>query len=1711
MSGAESTIGVTGHTRIAEGRMLSERHRRNMVVRARVQAVGLAILIAFLVTLLTNPGSQIRAQSNTAPEFPASETGRRAMNENTADGTNIGSPVAATDSDNDSLTYSIDSEGEAVFELVASTGQLRTKAPLNYEGASSYTFTLSVHDGKDSSGEQDTSIDDTITVMVAVTNVDEPGVITLSSEKLRVGVIQRARVIDPDGNVRNESWRWEQQSGDKRTWIHLDQVRGPYYTPDADSEGKHLRIYVNYGDGAGRSGGFNGSASFVSSAPVLAKEAPNAIRVVELVEGLNLPWDLDFAPDGTMLVAELKGTLRAYLANGTSTTVTADRHDLFPFLETGLMSIVIDPGFSTNRRFYTCQGHYLSNPGDRIAFEVQVIAWTMNEDYSEAVRVDDPLVGGIPLIAITRNNGCRLRFGPDGYLWIATGDASRRGVSQDLDSLGGKILRVDSSTGEAAPGNPFNSRVYTYGHRKVQGLALHPGTQQVWAVEYGPGFDDEINLLTSGGNYGWDPGTRYHKRVPMTNLLKFPDAVQARWSSGPSSLGASGGVFLEGVAWDHWNGRLAVTSLGERSLRLFEFDGEGRLQSEVVVPGLRRTYGRLRSPVLGPDGILYVTTSNGGNRDKILKVVPGLHEGKPTIRGTTHVGETLTADTSDIADPDGLTNPTFTHQWIRSDGTTDIDIAGAAGSTYVVATDDVGKTIKVRVSFTDVEDNAESLTSEGITALAITVPGAPRSVAVERGGTGELVVTWQAPSSNGGSDITGYRVQWKEATGSWDTPADVSETTSTGTSHTITSLSLGTEYSVRVIATNPVGDGPASPEVKETADAATSLQRAATENSPAIGAPSIGGTAQVGETLTADTSSIADADGLNDVAFNYQWVRNDGNADTNIQGATDSTYFLVSDDASKTIKVRVSFTDDAGYNESLTSPPTAVVEDRPNRPATGQPTISGKAQVGETLTAGTSRISDTDGLDDAAFSYQWLSDDAAIAGAADSTYTPEAADEGRAIRVRVSFNDDRGHEETLTSDATAAVSPEQNRDTADRPHGLSASVEAGAVVLTWNAPDDDGGVTMYRILRHRPEEGETEPLVYVDFTRSRATTYTDTAVEPGTLYVYGVQAVDTFGLAGEASNPVEVRMPATNIPATGAPTISGEPQVGETLTADTSDIADENGLDNASFSYQWVSYDGNADTDIPGAAGSTYTLVPEDEGRAFRVRVSFTDDDGHRESLTSALARSERPYALSASASDGAVALTWKLPVGWPYSSTFQILRNRPELGEAEPLVLVKYLQAPGNAHTDTDVAAGVLYVYRVKGVDPFGYPLEASQPVEIRAEAAVADNNPASGAPTISGTAQVGETLTADTSGIDDEDGLDNAAFDYQWLADDAEIEDATASTYTLAAADEGKTIKVKVSFTDDNSNDESLTSAATGAVAAAPPTNNEATGAPAISGTVKVGHVLTADMSGIADQDGLDNVSFSYQWLRDDGSTDVGIAGETNSAYVVDTDDEGKAIKVRVSFTDDAGNEETLTSAPTAQVASTSNHPATGLPAIRGQARVGATLRVSLSSLDDADGLSGTIFSYQWLADDADTQDATNSTYVLDPDDEGKAIRVRVIFTDDAGNEETLTSAPTAQVVPTSNNPATGLPVIRGQVRVGATLRASLSILDDPDGLSGATFTYQWLADDAEIRDATDSTYVLDTNDEGKTIRVRVSFTDAAGNEETLTSVATSVVAPR
>ena len=209
-------------------------------------------------------------------------------------------------------------------------------------------------------------------------------------------------------------------------------------------------------------------------------------------------------------------------------------------------------------------------------------------------------------------------------------------------------------------------------------------------------------------------------------------------------------------------------------------------------------------------------------------------------------------------------------------------------------------------------------------------------------------------------------------------------------------------------------------EATEAVESAVQPQRT---NTPATGAPAISGTAQVGETLTAVTSGIDDADGLVDSSFAYQWQRQDlaTSAETDIPGATSATYVLTSDDRDSAIRVSVSYTDDADNKETQSSYWVPVLTP-PNNLPTGLPTISGTAQVGEELTADTSSIADSDGLTNTTYGYQWIRSDGAtdteIANATASTYTVAAEDAGWTIQVRVTFTDDADHQETLTSEAT---------------------------------------------------------------------------------------------------------------------------------------------------------------------------------------------------------------------------------------------------------------------------------------------------------------------------------------------------------------------------------------------------------------------------------------------------------------------------------------------------------------------------------------------------------------------------------------------------------------------------------------------------------------------------------------------------------------------
>jgi aldose sugar dehydrogenase len=364
------------------------------------------------------------------------------------------------------------------------------------------------------------------------------------------------------------------------------------------------------------------------TAPSTAPSTVPALQVEVLARGLDHPWDVAQAPDGTLVLDERSGGLTAVLPDGRVQPIDADFDDLFVEGETGLMGLALDPAFADDRRLYTCQGVQDGGSG---APGVEVIAWTVAEDWSSAERVADPLIGGIPVNdEIGRHGGCRVEFGPDGALYVGTGDTAVGTTPQDLGTPAGKVLRADPATGQPLPDNPFvapddgaDDLIWTYGHRNVQGLAVRPGTDQVYSVEHGPTRDDEVNLLQPGGNYGWDPvgQGRYDESVPMTDL-QLAGAVPAVWASGDERVAPSGATFLEGDRWGSLDGLLVVGALrGERVVAL-RLDEAGTLVEQFPLPGFDGGYGRVRTPQLGNDGALYLTTDNGDGEDQLLRVTP---------------------------------------------------------------------------------------------------------------------------------------------------------------------------------------------------------------------------------------------------------------------------------------------------------------------------------------------------------------------------------------------------------------------------------------------------------------------------------------------------------------------------------------------------------------------------------------------------------------------------------------------------------------------------------------------------------------------------------------------------------------------------------------------------------------------------------------------------------------------------------------------------------------------------------------------------------------------------------------------------------------------------------------------------------------------------------------------------------------------------------
>lgn len=377
------------------------------------------------------------------------------------------------------------------------------------------------------------------------------------------------------------------------------------------------------GGGDGGSGSPNGPGFVPTTGPV---------AVTELATNLPSPWSLAFLPDGRMLITGRTGSLRLYAANAQSFNAISGLPALDTAGQGGLLDVVLDPNFGSNRRIYfsfseTDSGN-ANNNGTAVA--------RAELDTGAMALVNLQVIyRQLPKVASTAHFGSRLVFDRDGHLFVTLGDRQsndQRGYAQDLSRGNGKVVRITTS-GAAAPGNPVlagaQAGIWSYGHRNPQGAALHPDTGALWTNEHGPQGGDEVNLTQAGRNYGW-PIISYGQEYGTTQQVGEGTAKAgmeqpvahwetidgSTWTGGQkSSIAPSGMAFFTGNFPTNWNRSLFVGALAGTALWRLQLDGTRVVGRERLLANRNE---RIRDVRQGPDGRLYLLTDGGSG--KLLRI-----------------------------------------------------------------------------------------------------------------------------------------------------------------------------------------------------------------------------------------------------------------------------------------------------------------------------------------------------------------------------------------------------------------------------------------------------------------------------------------------------------------------------------------------------------------------------------------------------------------------------------------------------------------------------------------------------------------------------------------------------------------------------------------------------------------------------------------------------------------------------------------------------------------------------------------------------------------------------------------------------------------------------------------------------------------------------------------------------------------------------------
>ncbi len=1222
------------------------------------------------------------------PEFPSASTTRR-VDEDLAVGQNVGAPVEASDGDGDTLTYSLPT-ASSVFAIDSSSGQLRTRAALDHETTSVHVLVVRVSDGKDANGDVDSAIDDTITVTITITNLDEPGTVTVTPNQPQVGTRLTASLSDPDGGISGRSWQWQvRESG---AWSDVAGATSGRYTPVAADEGKRLRVTASYTDGhdSGKTATrtltdpvraapvTNSAPEFPSSSTTrsVPENTPAGRSIGDPVEasdddGDDLTYTLDRASRNLFDIGA-GGQLRTRAAldhearSSYSVTVTAtDRSGASDTISVRIDVADVEeaPAFdaaSTTRGVAenTPAGRPIGDPvaatdGDRDAltyslggadaasFAIDASSGRLRTraaldhetraSYSLTVRVSDRTnADGEPVdetdpdiddtisvtigvgdveeapffdsASTTRSVAENTPRGEDIGAPVEATDDDGDALSYSLTGAGAASFAIDASSGHIETRAPldFETGPNTYSVTVRVSDRMSAGGEPV--ADTVPDIDDSIAVTITVTNVNEAPTLSGRERINAREIATIevttyeavdPEHDDLTWS-------------LSGTDSDDFT----ISSTGELAFRTLpdfeqpaDFDGNNVYHLTVRVFDGKDANGNTDS-VIDATLDVTVTVTNVGEVGEIT-VSPG----------PARVGVTLTAS---LSDPDGgVTNLTW--QWqISASGASWSDVAGATSAGYTPRAADEGRFLRVSAAYSD--DQARATTAEATLAGAVqSAPNTPprfrasstsRSVPENTAARQNIGAPVTATDSDG--DTLSYSLGGADA-------ASFAIVASSGQLQTRNALDFETPriYSVSVsvsdgkdadgnpdsssdhtisvtISVSDVNEPPVFPGTLRTA-------LSVDENTPAgqdIGDPLAAGDEDAGSTLTY---SLAGAD-----AASFAIVASSGQLQTSaaLDFETRSSYSL---------SVSVSDGHDANGDEDNTADAsiavTVTVNDLEEDGAISVP--SDQPQVGAALTAS---LSDPDrGVTGVTWQWQVSDDQSAwsdIKTATSASYTPEASDENRYLRVTASYSDRRGSGKQAE---TSLPNPVQAAPSINRPPQFPAPSTSRSVPENTPRGEDigtpiaaaDNDVLRYSLSGTHASSfsidqntGQLRTNAALDYETRRSYSVTVTATDPSATSDSIAVTINVTDLNEPPAFPTSPRAPLSVDENTAAGRNIGSP-----LTA-----IDEDDGDSLIYSLDSAS---DAFFDIDPDKGLLRTEAPlnHEATDSYRVVVQVSDGD----------------------------------------------------------------------------------------------------------------------------------------------------------------------------------------------------------------------------------------------------------------------------------------------------------------------------------------------------------------------------------------------------------------------------------------------------------------------------------------------------------------------